>query len=144
VHLTDTWDWAVLKDEDTWVVHGHAVEQAGVYLPGSFDRKPRNITEKLNTSYKTWEFQLYMFSRAPALLYGLLPMKYWQNYCKLVHGFQLLCHHHITVKDLQHAQLLLCYWEQEFEHLYYQHKECRLHFVHLCIHQTNHLAQETV
>ncbi|KAG1838385.1 hypothetical protein DFJ58DRAFT_718750 [Suillus subalutaceus] len=79
-----TWDWAVLKDEDTWIAHGEAVEKAGVYLPGSFDRKPRNIAEKLNTSYKTWEFQLYMFGLAPALLYGLLPMKYWQNYCKLV------------------------------------------------------------
>ncbi|KAG1832614.1 hypothetical protein DFJ58DRAFT_671041 [Suillus subalutaceus] len=139
-----TWDWAVLKDEDTWIAHGEAVEKAGVYLPGSFDRKPRNIAEKLNTSYKTWEFQLYMFGLAPALLYGLLPMKYWQNYCKLVRGFQLLCQYRITVEDLQHAQSLLCYWEQEFEHLYYQHKEYRLHFVHPCIHQTNHLAQETV
>ncbi|KAG0699211.1 hypothetical protein DFH29DRAFT_1015572 [Suillus ampliporus] len=124
----DTWDWAILKDEDTWIAHGDAVEQAGVYLPGSFDRKPRNIAEKLNTSYKTWEFQLYTFGLAPALLYGLLPMKYWKNYCKLVRGFQLLCQYRITVEDLQHAQSLLCYWEQEFEHLYYQCKECRLHF----------------
>ncbi|KAG0694270.1 hypothetical protein DFH29DRAFT_815528 [Suillus ampliporus] len=140
----DTWDWAILKDEDTWIAHGDAVEQAGVYLPGSFDRKPRNIAEKLNTSYKTWEFQLYTFGLTPALLYGLLPMKYWKNYCKLVRGFQLLCQYRITVEDLQHAQSLLCYWEQEFEHLYYQCKECRLHFVRPCVHQTNHLTQETV
>ena len=68
-----TWDWAVLRDEATWQAHGRAIEEAGIYLPGSFDTKPRNLAEKMNTGYKTWEFQLYLFGLAPALLHGLLP-----------------------------------------------------------------------
>ena len=40
-----TWDWAVLRDEEIWQAHGHAVEQAGNHIPGSFDTKPRNIAE---------------------------------------------------------------------------------------------------
>jgi hypothetical protein len=43
--------------------------------------------EKLNTSYKTWEFQLYTFGLAPALLYNTFPEKYWINYCQLIHAF---------------------------------------------------------
>jgi hypothetical protein len=98
-----TWDWAVLRDDDTWCAHGDAVEKAGLYLPGSFDRKPRNIAEKLNTSQKTWEFQIYMFGLTPALLYRTLPEKYWTNYCKLVRGFQLMCQHQITLQNIADA-----------------------------------------
>jgi hypothetical protein len=96
----DRWDWTILKDRDAWEDHGRLIEAAGPYLPGSFDHKPRNIIVKLNTSYKTWEFQLYTFGLGPALLYGVLPLPYWQNYCGLIHGFKLLCQHHITTEDL--------------------------------------------
>ncbi|KAG0701436.1 hypothetical protein DFH29DRAFT_990075 [Suillus ampliporus] len=104
----EMWDWAILQDDETWAAHGKAVEMAGPYLPGSFDCKPRNIMEKLNTSYKTWEFQLYTFGLAPALLYGTLPDKYWVNYCQLVHAFRLMCQHRITSEDLQMAHVVSC------------------------------------
>ena len=68
-----TWDWAVLHDEATWQAYGRAVEEAGIYLPRSFDMKPCNLAEKMNTGYKTWEFQLYLFDLAPALLHSLFP-----------------------------------------------------------------------
>ncbi|KAG2062347.1 hypothetical protein BDR06DRAFT_978729 [Suillus hirtellus] len=112
INDVDSWDWAVLKDRDAWEAHGRLVEAAGPYLPGSFDCKPCNIAEKLNTSYKTWEFQLYTFGLGSALLYGVLPQPYWLNYCKLVYDFQLLY--------LRHVHVLLCNWEKEFETLYYQ------------------------
>lgn len=140
----DEWGWAVLRDGDVWAAHGAAVEKAGPYLPGSFDRRPRNIAEKLNTSYKTWEFQLYTFGLGPALLYGILPELYWVNYCKLVRGFQLLCQHQITADDLAHAHTLLCTWEHDFEVIYYALKEDRLQFIRPCVHQTSHLAPETI
>lgn len=140
----ETWDWAVFRDEGTWTIHGAAVENAGPYLPTSFDRKPRNISEKLNTGYKTWEFQLYMFGLAPALLYDILPRKYWSNYCQLVRGFQLMCQYRITAQELVHAQALLCCWERDFELLYYRRREDRIHFIRPCVHQTNHLVSETV
>ncbi|KAG1847253.1 hypothetical protein C8R48DRAFT_615779 [Suillus tomentosus] len=140
----NTWDWAVLKDGEVWDTHGAEVERAGSYLPRSFDRKPRNIAEKLNTGYKTWEFQVYTFGLGPALLYGILPELYWANYCKLVRGFQLMCQHSITAEDLTNAHILLCTWEREFEMIYYQLKEDRLQFVRPCVHQTSHLVPETI
>jgi hypothetical protein len=140
----ETWDWAVLRDDDLWTAHGKAVEIAGPYLPGSFDRKPRNIMEKLNTSYKTWEFQLYTFGLAPALLYNILPEKYWVNYCQLVHAFQLMCQRRITSEDLQIAHALFCTWERNFEMYYYQRREDRIHFVRPCVHQINHIISETI
>ncbi|KAG1843453.1 hypothetical protein DFJ58DRAFT_613921, partial [Suillus subalutaceus] len=48
----NTWDWAVLCDRDGWILHRKAVESAGPYFPGSFDQKPWNIAEKINTNYK--------------------------------------------------------------------------------------------
>ena len=139
-----TWDWAVLRDEDVWKAHGCSVEDAGSAIPGSFDAKPRNIAEKINTDYKTWEFQLYMFGLGPALLYNVLPDCYWTNYCKLVRRFQLMCQHNITTDEVCTAYVLLCSWEREFEELYYQRHEDRLHFVRPCIHQVLHLAPETL
>ncbi|KIK35849.1 hypothetical protein CY34DRAFT_26510 [Suillus luteus UH-Slu-Lm8-n1] len=128
--LIGLWCGTIDCDGDVWAAHGVAVEKAGPYLPGSFDRRPRNIAEKLNTSYKTWEFQLYTFGLRPALLYGILPELYWVNYCKLVRGFQLPCQHRITANDLTHAHTLLCTWEHDFEVIYYALKEDSNTFTH--------------
>jgi hypothetical protein len=78
-----TWDWAVLRGDD-WRDHGKAVANVLPYLPGSFDRPPRNIAEKLTSGYKAWEFLLYLYGLGPGLLYGLLPDVYYNNFCKLV------------------------------------------------------------
>ena len=110
-----TWDWAMLRDKDIWISHGKDVEDAGKHLPGSYDHKPHNITKKINTQYKTWEFQLYMFDITPALLYGILPLKYWSHYCMLVHRFQTMCQHSITQQQLVDSHVLLCSWELDFE-----------------------------
>ena len=139
-----TWDWAVLRDNETWANHGKLVEDAGQHLPGSFDRKPRNIAEKINTQYKTWEFHLYTFGYAPILLYGLLPLKYWKNFCKLVRGFQVMSQHSLTQQQLRDAHILLCTWEREFELLYYQLKHDRIHFIRPAIHQVIHLVPEAI
>ncbi|KAG2073319.1 hypothetical protein BDR04DRAFT_1116451 [Suillus decipiens] len=124
----NTWDWAVLCDGDGWIAHRKAVEATGPYLPGSFDRKPQNIAEKINTDYKPWEFHLYTFGLGPALLYNILPEPYWLNYCKLVCGFQIRSQHSLTAEELTDAFILLGTWEQEFETLYYQLREDHLHF----------------
>jgi hypothetical protein len=79
------WDWAVLQG-DIWKEHGKAVATATPFLPTSFDQPPRNPAEKINSGYKAWEFTLYLFGLGPALFYGILPDKYWRNFCLLVHG----------------------------------------------------------
>ena len=54
------WDWAVLNGP-MWEKHGQQVASATPYLPGSFDRPPRNPAEKISSGYKAWEFLLYLF-----------------------------------------------------------------------------------
>jgi hypothetical protein len=48
-----TWQWAVLRGK-VWQQHGKAVADTVQYLPSSFERPPRNITEKLTSGYKAW------------------------------------------------------------------------------------------
>ena len=124
-----TWEWAVLRDKTVWVSHGQGVVAAGSFLPGSYDRKPCNIMKKINTQYKTWEFQLYTFGIAPVLLYNVLLSKYWSHFCQLVRGFQIMCQHSLTHDQLEDAHALLCTWEQGFEMLYYQLCHDHIHFV---------------
>ncbi|KAF9218516.1 hypothetical protein BS17DRAFT_666846, partial [Gyrodon lividus] len=124
--------------------HGAAVATAGHHLPSSFNVEPQNLAEKINTDYKTWEFQIYTFGLGPALPHKILPKCYWLNYCKLVHSFPLLCQYSISSKEVHNAYILLATWEWEFEGLYYQaHEDC-LHFVHPCVHQVLHLAPKTI
>ncbi|KIK80268.1 hypothetical protein PAXRUDRAFT_159097 [Paxillus rubicundulus Ve08.2h10] len=139
-----TWQWAVLSDDNIWKAHGEAIHNAGWHIPGLFDTKPHNIAEKINTDYKTWEFQLYTFILGPTLLYGILPELYWVNYCKLMQGFQIMCQHSIMAEEVHEAHDLLCSWHHKFEELYYQRSEVCLHFVCLSVHQVIHLALETI
>ncbi|KAG0702249.1 hypothetical protein DFH29DRAFT_763492, partial [Suillus ampliporus] len=139
-----TWPWAIFSDTETWETHGEAVSNAAQHLPGSFDRKPRNPAEKINSGYKTWEYQVYIFGLGPALLFDILPRPYWLNYCRLVRGFQLINQHSISREDARTAQALFTQWELEFEMLYYQRRAERLHFIRPCVHQVSHLVREAV
>lgn len=139
----NTWDWAVLHNEQVWKAHSRAIEEAGCYLPGSFGTKPHNIEEKGNSGYKTWEFFLYTFGLLPGLLHGLLPKPYWSNFCKLVRGFQLICKHQPAHEEALEACVLLAAWEHEFEEIYYQCRNDRIHFIRPCIHQVLHLGPKT-
>jgi hypothetical protein len=80
---------------DTWQQHGQAIAAAVHHLPSSFDRPPCNIVEKLTSGYKAWEFLLYLYGLGPGLLYGVLPDKYFTNYCKLVLRVRLMNQHRI-------------------------------------------------
>ncbi|KAG1832624.1 hypothetical protein DFJ58DRAFT_750346 [Suillus subalutaceus] len=119
------------------------VQQPTTYLAHLIVRLS-NPAEKLNTQYKTWEFQLYIFGLAPALLHTILPQDIWLNFCKLVRGIRIVCQHSISQNELREAQLLLGEWETEFEQLYYQRRHDHIHFIRPCVHQVNHLIRETI
>jgi hypothetical protein len=138
-----TWDWATLQG-DTWKAHGAAVAAATPYLPGSFDRPPRNPAEKINSGFKAWEFLLYMYGLGPGLLFGILPDKYWRNYCKLVFGIRIIHQYTIETTDLCQAHQALVEFAVEFEQLYYRRQVNRLHFVRPSIHGVLHLAPEAI
>ncbi|KAH7904377.1 hypothetical protein BJ138DRAFT_1073501, partial [Hygrophoropsis aurantiaca] len=137
-----TWDWAVLKG-NIWKEHGRDVANATPFLPGSFDRPPRNPAEKINSGYKAWEFLIYLFGMGPALLYNVLPEKYWVHFCKLVRGIRLIQQHAIRSDELVEAHQMLTEFEYEFEEFYYQRRVDRLHFMRPWLHGLAHLAPET-
>ncbi|OBZ74554.1 hypothetical protein A0H81_05359 [Grifola frondosa] len=63
-----SWDFAVLKDPTLWSLHGQEVAAATPYLPGSFDRPPRNPAEKINSGYKAVEYLNWIYGLAPGQL----------------------------------------------------------------------------
>jgi hypothetical protein len=138
-----TWDWAVLQGS-TWESHGKEIAACTPYLPCSFDRPPRNPAEKISSGYKAWEFLMYIYGLGPAMFYGVLPEKYWVNFCKLIYGMRIILQHEIATEDLIKAQNSLLEFCLEFEVLYYQRRPERLHFVRQSIHALLHVSQETV
>lgn len=137
------WDWATLKG-DTWKRHNQAVADTHEYLPGSFDRPPRNPAEKISSGYKAAKFLNYLYVMGPALFKDVLPEQYWLNFCKLVHGVRLLLQRVISIEDITEAHHLLIEFCEEFENLYCQRKSTRLHFVRQSIHALIHMAPETI
>ncbi|KDR79664.1 hypothetical protein GALMADRAFT_63042 [Galerina marginata CBS 339.88] len=138
-----SWAWAVLRDNDLWKTHGKMVADATPYLPGSFDRPPRNPAEKISSGYKAWEFLLYFYGLGPCLFFQLLPDVYWEHYCKLVRGIQILMQQEIHPRELAEAHTKLTEFSTDFEELYVQRRADRIHFVRPSIHTPSHLAPET-
>ncbi|KAG6834618.1 hypothetical protein H0H93_008543, partial [Arthromyces matolae] len=140
---TRNWDWAALTPT-VWQAHGLAVEKTRQYLPGSYDRPPRNIALKITSGYKAKEWQGYFYGLAPALLYDILPHPYWQNFCHLVQAVRILHQHTITRQQVLHAQMLVEQFHLNFELLYVQRREDRIHIMRPCVHAVTHLPKETV
>ncbi|KAH8981811.1 hypothetical protein EDB92DRAFT_1969673 [Lactarius akahatsu] len=139
-----TWDWAIFyKNNALWNAHGETVVRAVPFLPSSFGRAPRDPAKKLNTGYKAWEFQQYLYGLGPTLFRHLLPRKYWLNFCKLVAGVRILQRHSIGYQDLLRSHQLLMDFAYEFEELYYQRMESRIHFVRQSVHLLTHIGPET-
>lgn len=140
-----TWDWAVFyRNTRLWNAHGDTVDLAVPYLPSCFGRAPRNPAKKLNTGYKAWEFQQYIYGLGPTLFRHTLPRKYWLNFCKLVAGVRLLQRHSISQNDVHQGHKLLMEFAREFEELYYQRMESRIHFVRHSVHMLTHIGPETL
>jgi hypothetical protein len=135
------WDWAVLTGV-TWIEHGKAVAAATPYLPGSFDRPPRDPALKISSGYKAWEFLMYLYGLGPGVFYGILPTSYYENFCDLVCGMRIINQHKITSAQLLQAASALKQFARQFEELYYQRRVDRIHFVRQSIHQCFHLAWE--
>ncbi|KIY62301.1 hypothetical protein CYLTODRAFT_414828 [Cylindrobasidium torrendii FP15055 ss-10] len=111
-----TWDWVVLTG-DVWKEHGKEVAAATPYIPGSFDRPPRNPAEKINK-------------------------KYYRRYCKGVRAMRIIMQLDITMKDIEEANSLFTEFCTEFEELYIQRLTSRLHFARQSMHVPGHMAHE--
>lgn len=137
-HIAD-WPWVVFSKQADWNDHGLLVANARPYIPGSFDRPPRNIAQKINSRYKAKEWQGYLFGLAPALLHGILPFPYWQNFCRLVFAVRISLQQSISRLQLSSAQEAMDKFAIEYEELYVRRRADRLHFVRPVIHAMIHL-----
>ena len=138
------WDWAIFYHKPgLWNAHGETVTRSVPFIPSSFGRAPRDPAKKLNSGYKAWEFQLYMYGLCPTLLRHLLPPQYWRHFCTLVAGIRILQRPHISKHELLYGHELLTRFAREFEDLYYQRKESRIHFVRQSVHLLTHIAPKT-
>jgi hypothetical protein len=140
----DTWDWAVFMDSSRWKEHGKEVASTSSFFPSSFGRPPRNPADKLSSGYKAWELLLYIYGLGPGILYGVLPDKYYEHFCKLVFGIRIVYQRSVSVANLEKANFALRKYVVQFEELYYQRKINRLHFVCQCLHSLTHLAPESL
>ncbi len=138
-----TWDWVVLVGA-TWTKHGEQVAAAKHFLPGSFDRPPRNPALKVSSGYKCWEFLTWFYGLAPAFLYHVLPEVYWRNFCMLVAGVRVTYQRESTHAQREQAHRLLSDFVYNFEKLYIQRKVSRMHFSPQCLHSLPHMPLQTV
>ncbi len=144
----DDWPWVVLYDDKTaelsiWDEHGQLVASMSLYLPGSFDRPPRNIAAKINSGYKAWEHMYHFYVILPGLLWPIMDDDFYEDYCKLVAGARaaLLLESPDEFRPIAHK--LLVEFVEAFETKYYQRRPDRLHFVRHAIHLLVHLMPET-
>lgn len=136
-----TWDWAILKG-DTWTNYGKEVANATPYLPGFFGKAPRNIAEKGNSRFKAIEFEIWFYQYGPAMLYGILPDKYWRHYCKLVTIMRMVHLRSVTMTQVLSLNRLVLSYYKEFESFYYARDPERIHFVRQGVHALLHLPPE--
>ncbi|KAL1697777.1 hypothetical protein EV121DRAFT_297980 [Schizophyllum commune] len=137
------WTWAVLRG-DLWKAHGKTVADATPYLPGFFDRAPRNPAEKINSGYKAIEYIGYFYVLGPALLHDILPRPYYRHFCMLVCAIRILHQRSISQDDLRRAHRLCMTFVRDYEVLYYGRRTARIHFVRQSIHSLTHLAREVL
>ena len=138
-----TWPFAVLHNNAVWQAHGASVVRAGLYLPVCLEsRVPRNPAEKISSGYKAVEYLIYIFGLCPALLYHLLPHKFYYHFCKLVFGTHVVHRSHKSKGDLLAAHKAFLEFVYEFEIIYYKRELKRLHFIRPCIHALMHIIPE--
>ena len=96
-----SWQFAVLHDDMVWKAYGASVAGASLYLPVCLEsRVPCNPANKISSGYKAVEYLVYIFVLCPALLYNLLPWKFYHHFCKLIFGMCIILWYHKLKGDL--------------------------------------------
>lgn len=138
-----SWDWAIFYHQaKLWSTRGETVTKSVPFIPSCFGRAPQDPSKKLNSGFKAWGFQLYVYGLCLTLLRHLLPSQYWHHFCKLVAGILILQHPCISKEELMSGHNLLMNFVHEFKEFYYQHMESQIHFVHQSIHLLTHITPE--
>ncbi len=137
-------EFAVLQDSEVFVKHGIEVERAMAFLPGFFDRAPRNIAEKINSGYKSIEQHTYIFCYTPHMMRNRLPHPHWLHLCKLVKAGRIINSYRIPRAALEHARDLVELATPEYEDLYVKRNADFLHLVRPVVHLYWHCPDQIV
>ncbi len=138
-----TYRFAVLTDEE-WPELGLDVEFARSFLPGFFDRAPRNIALKWTSGYKAIEMQTFLFVYSANMMRRRLPADHWSHLCKTVRAVRNVSEYEITEACLIQSRELLNSATEDFENHYYERDPDRLHFVRPVIHHLWHIPDQIV
>jgi hypothetical protein len=135
------WPWRVLVD-DVWETFGQRLEDAKRYLPGSFERAPRNIAKKINSGYKAWEYIMALYGCAPGYLMDVLPEPYYLQFVKEVFAVRRKGSRVIPVNQVKDLHVAAVLAHREFEEHYYQRRPERISFCRQSLHNNLHNAPE--
>ena len=139
-----TYPFAVLAEKEAWEEHGLEVERARAFLPGFFDRAPRNIAAKWNSGYKAVEQETYLYVYSAYMMRPRLPAAHWRHLCKTLRGVRNLLEYEIPQERIVESRRLLNEATLDFENLYYERDPDRLHFVRPVIHHLWHMPDQVV
>ncbi len=104
--------------------------------PHEVTRVPRSLTQR--AFWKGSEWHWWMLLYCPVILYGVLPLRYFQHMLLLAHGVFLLTKLSISRSELNKAHASLTKFVRDFQELYGD--------VHMTynVHQLNHLTQTVI
>ncbi|KAH9941205.1 uncharacterized protein BXZ73DRAFT_42295 [Epithele typhae] len=138
------WRFSPFRDDSVWKAHGKLVGASTRYLPGSFDRPPRDPAEKISSGYKAWEYLLYVYGLLPGFLRINFPDRspFYRHFCKLVLPARAALQHSIPHDQIAPMHQRFSEYVHEYEELYFEGRSERLHFVRPCLHTLCHIFQE--
>ncbi|KAH9857737.1 hypothetical protein C2E23DRAFT_865488 [Lenzites betulinus] len=136
------WDYAILANPDIWIACSLHVKRAWTYLPGFFDHAPCNMADKLNSGYNAIKYTTWFYNYTPAMLHLSLPVAYWLQLCKLMHGVTILYAEDISPADLVESKHVLT--KAHYKDLYYTHNPDCVHVVCPCIHLIWHCPDQII
>ena len=104
--------------------------------PHEVTRVPRSLTQRAFWKGSEWHWWILLY--CPVILYGVLPLRYFQHMLLLAHGVFLLTKHSITRLELNKAHASLSKFVHDFQELYGDgHMSYN-------VHQLNHLTQTVI
>jgi hypothetical protein len=141
---TADWPWAVFSDQELWELTGADVAEKRSALSTSHGRPPRDPALKLHSGYRTWEVIMWLWIIAPGLWHDILPEAYFRNFCLLASNVRRIFDRSHMFADVQKLNLNIIEFHNQFEDLYYDRKQERIHFMRQSLHTLLHVTHEIV
>ena len=129
----------VIPDK-VWTNIGNEQLQCRQTLPSAIVRTPRSIAVS-HRSYKTKEWEHWLFIYSLPLLRGRLWNKAYAHWSMFVRAMYLLFQKEITHEEIDYAERLLEAWVRMYEEIYYQGNASQLSACRSQIHYLLHMAQ---